>query len=102
MNKVLVTSVSLLILAGCVLGQGVAKNGIRKGSWRSGSVPKGWTVLNQGNYEFQSETSPEIVKKVAVHLNAMFRIYMKTFPSTRTLTSTFVVKIFKNRTNFLA
>lgn len=79
----------------------VGANGMKKGSWRPKDVPEGWKIFNVGRYEFQSNAAEENVKKVATHLNSMFDLYLKTFPAGRTPTKTFVVKIFKNRKEFL-
>lgn len=74
---------------------------IKKGSWRPQDVPAGWKIYNVGRYEFQSNAAEEKVRTVAKHLNAMCDLYRKTFPSTRTPNKTFVVKIFRNRKEFL-
>ena len=90
----------LLIGAGCLEAQLIAPNGMKKGAWRSKDVPEGWAVYNIGRYEFQSDAPEEKVRKVGRHLNAMFDLYLKTFPSGRT-PKRFVVKIFKDRQGFL-
>jgi hypothetical protein len=83
--------------------QGVGANGIKKGPWRDrGDIPEGWYVMEAGRYVFQSDAPRERIKKVAVHLNAAYKLYSKTFPTGRTPGKPFIVKIFKDRKGFLA
>ncbi|MAG59004.1 MAG: hypothetical protein CMJ83_22175 [Planctomycetes bacterium] len=100
--------VSLLVLFVATLvadvpAQGRGRNGIKKGEWKSKKdVPEGWIVYRTRRYTFQSNAPLDRVKRVAAHLKAAYKLYEKKFPSGRTPKRPFVVKIFKNRPEFIA
>jgi len=104
MKRVLGTLILLGLFLPCIaVAQGYGRNGMKKGSWRSAKdIPQGWHVMKSGRYVFQSNVAKDRVKKVAKHLNAAYRLYEKTFRSGRTPKKPFVVKIFKNRKEFIA
>ncbi len=93
--------VLLVTISALAPAQVAAKNGMRKGEWRPNDAPPGWKVYTIGNYQFQSNATEKAVKKVGAHLNAMFKVYMERFPTGRTITKQFPVKIFKDRDGFL-
>lgn len=101
MRKSLIPAV-FLFLAAAPCAQEFAPNGIKKGPWRDKDVPAGWKLTTIGRYEFQSNAPEEKVKVVAKHMNAMHDLYKKTFPAAKTPGKPFVIKIFKNREEFLA
>lgn len=95
---------AVFILVGILAATAAAQrpSGLKRGPWRDGDAPDGWTRLVSGRYEFQSNVPIEKVKAVAKHLNAVYDHYARTFPSGRTPNKPFAVKIFKNRDEFLA
>jgi hypothetical protein len=95
------TVLIVALAASLAAGQIVGKNGLKKGEWKPSDAPEGWKIYPIARYQFQSDAPEARVKKVGAHLNAMFKTYLERFPTSRTPTKTFVVKIFKDRKGFL-
>lgn len=72
----------------------------RRGEWRSQDVPDGYFVKTVGRYQLQSNCKPELVETIGKHMNAMFKVYSKHFPSTKTPKFNLVIKLFADRTLF--
>lgn len=89
------------LLPGDLTAQGQGANGLRRGDWRPQDVPKGYAVADIGKYHLQSDCDPVVVQRVGKQLNAMFRIYSRLFPASKTPKGEMVVKLFKNRQGFL-
>jgi hypothetical protein len=96
----LLLSILLVVSALPLAAQIRGANGMKKGGWKPQDVPQGWKVYNIGRYEFQSDAPADRVKRIGEHLNVMFRTYKKMFPTGRTPSGRFVIKIFKNREGF--
>lgn len=95
-------AVPVLLLALCAsLCAQAPEFKITKGDWRDDQVPPGWIRKVIGRYEFQSNAPPERVEAVAKHMNAMLERYKKLFRPAKQEGKPYVVKIFRNREEFL-
>ena len=91
---------ALVLLVTAVVAQD-QETKLTKGDWRDDQVPKGWARKVIGKYEFQSNAPWESVEVVAKHMNAMLERYKKLYPPVKQEGKAYVVKIFKNRAEFL-
>lgn len=98
--KLITTAFLFLFIATLAPGQGQSPNGLRKGKWRSQDVPEGYQVVKVGRYDIQTNCTVEIAKQVGRHMTAMFRLYKKSFTTTKTPTDRLYVKLFKSRKGF--
>lgn len=92
----------LILCAGAAPAQRAGANGIKKGEWKTrADIPEGFFVLEQGRYVFQSNAPRERIEILARHLNEAYKLYERSFPTGRTPGRPFVVKVFKDRKEFL-
>lgn len=95
-------TIAFVLTASCVLAQGVAPNGLRKGEWRRKDTPEGYQIVKVGRYQLQSNSEEHLVRRVGKHLNTMFKeVYTKFSPPTKTPRSGLVVKLFDDRKGFI-
>jgi hypothetical protein len=100
-SAILILAIAMLA-APTLLGQGVGRNGIKKGEWKDRTdIPEGFFVYERGRYVFQSNAPKERIEQLAKHLNEAYRLYEKSFPTGRTPGKPFVVKVFKDRKQFI-
>jgi hypothetical protein len=97
MCKVKAMAVLILAIAG---GAAAQEGGFRHGEWRSQDVPDGYAATTHGRYQMQSNCSPDVVKRVGRHMNAMFKAYSKSFPSQKTPKFGLVIKLFADVKQF--
>ncbi len=97
-------SIPLLLLTLTVLtsAQGTAPNGLRRGKWRPQDVPDSYQVVKVGRYDIQTNCTADVATQVGKHMTAMFKLYKKSFPTTKTPTDRLYVKLFKSRKGFRA
>ena len=70
------------------------------GTWNKRDIPAGWTVIETEHYHVQCQAGKEKGERLAGHLEAMWKLYADFMP-TRRKPETFVLKIFRDREEFL-
>jgi len=70
------------------------------GTWNKRDIPAGWTVIETEHYHVQCQAGKEKGERLAEHLEAMWKVYSDFMP-TRRKPETFVLKIFRDRAEFL-
>ena len=98
----LLIAVALLTCFSTVPAQKYGLNDIQKGEWRyKRNYPEGWVQFKSGYYMFQTNAPRDRIDVLAKHMNKIYRLYSKSFPSSRAPKRAFVVKVFKDRQGFL-
>ena len=85
-----------------VRAQDVDFKKIKRGRWKPQHVAKGFFMKRYGKYQFQSNWDKAVVKRLATHMNLMFKVYRKFSPPKKTPTDLLVIKLFKARKDFIA
>ncbi|HZL98993.1 MAG TPA: DUF1570 domain-containing protein [Planctomycetota bacterium] len=70
------------------------------GKWNKRDVPDGWLVIETEHYHVQCQAGKDKADRLAEHLEAMWEVYSDFLP-TRRKPETFVLKIFRDRAQFL-
>lgn len=88
-----------LLLAAAPAGAQDGK--IRPGKWTSKSRwADGWTVYESKHYQIQSQVGKDKAKRLADHMEKMFKLYAKTFPPGKGGFIKKPVKLFQDRESF--
>lgn len=92
-----IVAVSLALLA----SPAVAQDRIKPGKWATkADWPDGWVVYESAHYQIQSQVGRDKAKRLAKHMEAMFKLYKKTFPPGKDGFIKKPVKLFKDRESF--
>jgi len=91
-----------LLLPGSASAQKLDFRHMKRGRWKPQHVPRGFFAKRYKRYQFQSDWDKQVVLSLARHMNRMFKVYWKFAPPKKTPTDLLVVKLFKNRREFLA
>jgi hypothetical protein len=70
------------------------------GKWNKRDIPSGWTVIDTEHYHVQCQAGKDKAERLAEHVEAMWNVYSDFMP-TRRKPETFVLKIFRDRGEFL-
>lgn len=89
---------ALLLVALAAVGPGDPK--VVPGAWNKRDIPAGWTVIETEHYHVQCQAGAEKAELLAEHLESMWKVYSDFMP-TRRKPETFVLKIFRDREQFL-
>jgi len=74
---------------------------IHPGKWTSKSKwARGWIVYESRHYQIQSQVGKEKAKRLADHMEQMFKLYCKTFPPGKDGFIKKPVKLFKDQASF--
>ncbi|MAE76222.1 MAG: hypothetical protein CMJ85_05055 [Planctomycetes bacterium] len=76
--------------------------GLKVGKWPRHNRPRGWLVYQTKHYQIQSQAGKEKAKRLALHMEAMLKVYKKTFRPPKQYNVVNAVKLFKDRKSFLA
>ncbi len=95
------TAHTVAIAALCLLSTAAAQD-IRKGLWKNRKPPEGWIVHRTRGYQIQSQAGKEKAERLGAHMDAMLRIYRKSFRVDKAPANRYAVKLFKDRESFLA
>ncbi|MCA8941067.1 MAG: DUF1570 domain-containing protein [Planctomycetes bacterium] len=96
-------TLAVLALLGSTSTLGAQDDRIRPGKWTSKSQwPEGWIVYESPHYQIQSQVGKDKAKRLANHMEAMFRLYKKVFPPGKDGFIKKPVKLFKDQASFQA
>lgn len=91
-----------LLLAGAAPSQRFGRGEIRPGPWTPSKVPDGWVVHRTRHYEVQSQAGEEKAERLGEHMEVMNTVYRRMFPPGKGGAKRQVIKLLKDRENYLA